>query len=343
MRRGHANPFAAMPDLSPGRAALDTARNPRYDSAVSDDHLIFDRRLLVQRRNRAATDAAAHDFLLARVAEDIAERLSAVRRQFPMVLNLGAHHGLIGRRLRQVPGVEQVVDMEHAGRLLAQCDGPRVQADEGALPFAAQSFNLVVSGLSLQFVNDLPGTLAQVRRILLPDGLMLAALLGGTTLHELRSSFLQAEAEVEGGASPRVAPFADVRDLGALLQRAEFALPVTDAETVTVTYANPIALLHELRAMGATNVLLARRKAPLRRDTLARAIEIYADRFGLAGGRIPATFEIITLTAWAPHESLQQPLAPGSAWRSVGEALGTAEQPAGEPAGPGKPDRTEQT
>lgn len=306
---------------------------------MSTDHLIFDRRLLVQRRNRVAAGASRHDFLLARVADDIVERLGTIKRRFPRVLNLGAHHGLLGRRLRQVPGIELVIDAEGAARLLEQCDGPRVQADEEALPFADQSFDLIVSGLALQFVNDLPGTLVQVRRALKPDGLLLAAMLGGATLNELRASLLLGEEEVEGGASPRVAPFADVRDLGALLQRAGFALPVVDADTVTVTYPDALALMRELRAMGGTNVLHARRKAPLRRATLARVIEIYGQRFGLANGRVPATFEIMTLTGWAPHESQQKPLRPGTASMRLAEALGTKEQPAGEKIGPRGPRR----
>jgi SAM-dependent methyltransferase len=300
---------------------------------VTAEPRIFDRHLLMLRRNRVAAGASAHDFLLARVADDLAERLSVIKRQFPLALNLGACHGLLSRRLRPLPGVGLMIDMEPARRLLAQCDGPKIQADEEALPFADQSLNLVVSGLSLQLVNDLPGVLIQVRRALKPDGLLLAALLGGATLNELRTALLLAEAEIEGGASPRVAPFADVRDLGALLQRAEFALPVADAETVTVTYAHPLALMRELRAMGASNALTARRKTPLRRATLLRAAEIYLDRFGLANGRVPATFEIITLTGWAPHASQQQPLAPGSAKHRLADALGTAEHPAGEAAG----------
>ncbi len=308
----------------------------RYDRAVTAEPLIFDRRLLIDRRNRAAAGAQAHDFLLARVADDFAERLSAIKRQFPLALNLGAYHGLLGRRLRGLPGIGLMIDMEPARAPLAQCEGPSVQADEEALPFADQSLNLVVSGLALHLVNDLPGVLIQIRRALKPDGLLLAALLGGATLHELRTSLLLAEEEVEGGASPRVAPFADVRDLGALLQRAQFALPVADAETLTVTYADAIALMRELRAMGASNALIDRRKRPLRRATLMRAAEIYADRFGLAGGRVPATFEIVTLTGWAPHESQQKPLTPGSARQRLAHALGTEERPAGERTGPGK-------
>ena len=297
---------------------------------MTADHDIFDRTLLVRRRDRVATDASRHEFLLAHVADDLVERLAAVQRRFPIAVNLGAHHGLLGRRLRRVPGVEMVIDAEPSARLLAQCDRPRVQADEEALPFRDQSLDLVAAGLSLHLVNDLPGALVQIRRALKPDGLFLAALLGGNTLTELRTALLAAEEELEGGASPRVAPFADVQDLGALLQRARFALPVVDADTLTVSYADPLALMRELRAMGAANALIARRRAPLRRATLMRALAVYRDRFALANGRVPATFEIITLTAWAPHASQQQPLQPGTAKMRLADALGTVEQPAGD-------------
>jgi SAM-dependent methyltransferase len=301
---------------------------------MAADHDIFDRALLVRRRDRVAAGAAAHEFLLARVADDLVERLGAVQRRFPVALDLGAYHGLVGRRLRQVPGVEMVVDAEPSARLLAQCDGPRVRASEEALPFRDQSLDLVVSGLALHLVNDLPGALVQVRRALKPDGLFLAALLGGNTLGELRTAVLAAEEELEGGASPRVAPFADVPNLGALLQRARFALPVVDADTVTVTYADPLALMREIRAMGAANALRSRRRMPLRRATLMRALAIYQQRFGLPNGRVPATFEIITLTAWAPHESQQQPLRPGTAKVRLADALGTVEQSAGDAVPP---------
>jgi SAM-dependent methyltransferase len=306
---------------------------------VTSDHHIFDRGLLVRRQDRSAPEAAAHEFLLARVADDFAERLSAIQRHFPVVLDLGAYHGLVGRRLRDVPGVEMVIAAEVAPRLLAQCEPPRVRADAEALPFRDRSLDLVASGLSLHLVNDLPGALVQIRRALKPDGLLLAALLGGDTLIELRNAFLAAEEEVEGGASPRVAPFADVADLGGLLQRAKFALPVVDADRITVTYPDALALMRELRAMGAANALAARRRTPLRRGTLQRVVEIYQERFGLPGGRVPATFEIVTLTAWAPHESQQQPLRPGSAKARLADALGTTEQPAGDTAGPLPPRR----
>ena len=248
-------------------------------------------------------------------------------------MNLGAYHGVVSRRLRDLGTIDFLIDIERSERLLARCDGPRVLGDEEWLPFRPGSLDLVVSGLALQFVNDLPGSLIQIRRALKPDGLMLAALLGGRTLHELREALTEAEIEVEGGASPRVAPFADIRDLGGLLQRAEFALPVADADTMTVAYDTALALMHELRGMGAANALSERRRRPLRRATLLRAVEIYAQRHAGKNGRIPATFEVITLTGWAPHDTQQKALAPGSATTRLADALGTTEQPAGDKAG----------
>ena len=203
-------------------------------------------------------------------------------------------------------------------------------ADEEALPFGDASLDLVVSALALQFVNDLPGTLVQIRRALKPDGLFLAALIGGDTLTELRQAFAAAEAEIEDGISPHVAPFADLRELGTLLQRAGFALPVTDIDRLTVRYASPFALMHDLRRMGASNALVERRRAPLRRATLMRMAEIYAEKFADADGRIRATFEIVWLSGWAPHASQQQPLKPGSAQHRLADALGTHEISAGE-------------
>jgi SAM-dependent methyltransferase len=208
-----------------------------------------------------------------------------------------------------------------------------VIADEEALPFGDATLDLVVSVLALQFVNDLPGTLVQIRRALQPDGLFLAALLGGETLTELRQAFAVAEAEVEGGVSPRVAPFADLRDLGALLQRAGLALPVTDVDRLTVRYRTPFDLMHDLRRMGATNALAERRRTPLRRRTLLRMAEVYAERFADPDGRLRATFEVVWLSGWAPHASQQQPLRPGSARARLADALGTIEIPAGEKAG----------
>ena len=207
---------------------------------------------------------------------------------------------------------------------------PVVVTDDERLPFREASLDLVVSGLALQFVNDLPGALVQIRRALKPDGLFLAALAGGDTLTELRQAFAIAEAEVEGGVSPRVAPFADVRAMGALLQRAGFALPVVDIDRVVARYDSPLRLMHDLRRMGATNVMAERRRGVLRRQTLARLMDVYAERFADPDGRLRASFDIIWLSGWAPHESQQQPLRPGSARMRLADALGTREVSAGE-------------
>lgn len=298
---------------------------------------VFDRKVLARRRARAADGAAEHDFLLQRVAEDLADRLAIVQRTFGLGVNIGAHHGVLSSVLRGLPNVGEIIDADGVWALLRRGEPGRLRilADEEALPFADASLDLVVSGLSLQHVNDLPGTFVQVRRALRPDGLFLAAMLGGRTLEELRAAWLAAEAEVTGGSSPRVAPFADVRDLGSLLQRAGFALPVVDADVVRVTYANPLALMADVKAMGGSNALQERRRVPVSRSLLMRAAEIYATRFasGDGEGRVEATFEILTLTAWAPHESQQKPLKPGSAAMRLADALGTIERPAGDKAG----------
>ncbi|MCB1521913.1 MAG: methyltransferase domain-containing protein [Hyphomicrobiaceae bacterium] len=293
----------------------------------------FDRALLRSRRRRVAGAADQADFLLHRVGEDLADRLSIIKRAFPVAANIGAHHGVLSRRLRQVETVGMIVDVEAVDALANQCDGPLVIADEEALPFAAASLDLAVSALSLQLVNDLPGTLAQIRQALKPDGLLLAALLGGATLGELGEAWLIAEEEITGGASPRVAPAIDLRDLGGLLQRAGFALPVVDSERVTVAYASPLALMREIKAMGASNMLTQRRRAPVRRDVLARAAQIYEQRHARGDGRVLATFEIMTITAWAPDASQQKPLKPGSAAVRLAAALGTDELPTGEKPG----------
>jgi SAM-dependent methyltransferase len=296
-------------------------------------HLIFDRHLLRARRARAA-GLGPSTFLIERVAEDLSDRLATVLRRFDRALDLGTPSDALRRVLAASGKVGTLIAAEPLLRASTLTSAGTavmaVAADEEALPFADGSLDLVVSGLALQFVNDLPGTLAQIRRALKPDGLLLAALLGGDTLTELRQAFAAAEAEVEGGISPRVAPFADVREMGALLQRAGFALPVTDVDRVTVRYASPLALMHDLRRMGATNALTERRRRPLRRATLRRLADIYAGRFGDADGRIRATFEIVWLSGWAPHASQQQPLAPGSARMRLADALGTSEVAAGE-------------
>jgi SAM-dependent methyltransferase len=279
---------------------------------------IFDRNLLKQRRRRAARLGAA-DFLLKHVAQDMAERLSVVSRTFPQALDLGTPADTLRRVLASINTIGAIVEA-----------GTDTIADEDRLPVAQSSLDLVVSGLSLQFVNDLPGTLAQIRRALKPDGLFMAAMLGGDTLTELRHAFAEAETIVEGGVSPRVAPFADVRALGGLLQRVGFALPVIDSDRLTVRYDTPLALMHDLRRMGATNILRERRRAPLRRETLTQMMQIYADNYSDADRRVRATFEFVWLSGWAPHASQQQPLKPGSAKTRLADALGTREIGSGE-------------
>lgn len=297
---------------------------------MSESPLIFDRRLLRMRRGRARAATPA-TFLLERAAADLAERLAAVLRRFPLALDLGTPGNDVRAALA---GLDSVGAIVAANADSDSAHGPLfVVADEEALPFREGAFELVVSALSLQFVNDLPGALVQIRRALRPDGLFLAALLGGETLTELRQSFAAAESEVEGGASPRVAPFADLRDLGALLQRAGFALPVTDSDRLIVRYDSVFGLMQDLRRMGATNALAERRRRPLKRATLTRMAEIYAQRFADADGRVRATFEFLWLSGWAPHPSQQRPLRPGSAQARLAEALGTREHSAGEKAG----------
>jgi SAM-dependent methyltransferase len=262
------------------------------------------------------------------VADELGERLSVVLRQFDIAVDLGTPTDAVRRVLAASGKVGIVVATAHP-----DASALSVAVDEEALPFADGSLDLVVSALALQFVNDLPGTLIQVRRALKPDGLLLAALLGGDTLTELREAFAEAESEVEGGASPRVAPFADVRELGALLQRAGFALPVVDSDRLTVRYDSGLALMRDLRRMGATNILRERRRTPLRRTTLQKTLEIYARRFADADGRLRATFEIVWLSGWTPHESQQKPLKPGSAAQRLADALGAQEISTGEKAG----------
>jgi SAM-dependent methyltransferase len=297
---------------------------------MAESPMIFDRALLRRRRRRAAALGPV-TFLLDRVADDLAERLATVLRRFALAVDLGTPGDAVRNAL---------VRLDSVGRIAAadvMPDAARgeivVAADEEALPFGDATLDLVVSALALQFVNDLPGVLVQIRRALKPDGLFLAALIGGETLTELRQSFAEAESDVEGGVSPRVAPFADLRDLGALLQRAGFALPVTDVDRVTVRYDSVFGLMHDLRRMGATNALLARRRTPLKRATLQHMAEIYAQRFADDDGKVRATFEIVWLSGWAPHPDQQQPLKPGSAKARLADALGTREISTGEKAG----------
>jgi SAM-dependent methyltransferase len=296
---------------------------------MSENHQLFDRGLLRRRRSRFAHELPQHEFLLSHVAAEIADRIGAVLREFPRALDLGAYHGMLGRAVAALPSVGEMIYAESAPALAALCPRPSVVCDEDLLPFKDESFNLVVSGLALHRVNDLPGALVQIRRALRPDGLFMGAALGSRSLHELRYALLEAEAEEEGGASPRIAPFADVREYGALLQRAGLALPVSDADLLTVTYPTPRDLMREIRAMGGGNVLAARRKGSLSRRTLERAEAIYRTRHATPDGRVMASFEIVYLMGWAPHASQQNPAAPGSATMRLADALGTTEHAAG--------------
>jgi SAM-dependent methyltransferase len=296
---------------------------------MAQSPILFDRDLLRARRARAAALGPA-TFLLDRVAAELSERLSVVLRKFELAVDLGTPGVVVRDALESDVGMLIAVDAQPEPR--GERASFTVAADLEALPLRDGVFDLAVSALALQFVNDLPGTLTQIRRALKADGLFLAALIGGQSLGELRESFAEAEAEIEGGASPRVAPFVDVRELGALLQRAGFALPVTDIDRLTVRYASPLALMHDLRRMGATNVLAERRRLPLRRATLRRMMEIYGERFADADGRVRATFEIVWLSGWAPHEGQQKPLAPGSAKMRLADVLGAREISAGEKA-----------
>jgi SAM-dependent methyltransferase len=268
--------------------------------------MLFDRALLRARQRRARKLGAA-EFLLDRVAEDMEERLHAVLRDFSGVADVWTPGDILRGPIRARFKTSTHLGLEDS-------------LDE-VLPFQPGSLDLVISALAFQFVNDLPGVLAQIRRALRPDGLLLAAMVGGDTLTELRQCFAAAEAECEGGVSPRVAPFADLRDVGGLLQRAGFALPVTDLDHIVVRYDNAVALMVDLRRMGATNILVERRRTPTRRATLLRMAQIYAERFADPDGRIRATYDVIWLSGWAPHESQPKPLRPGSAKASLEAAV----------------------
>ena len=285
---------------------------------------VFDPDIMAARKRRALAIAElGADFLMRNAAEDLADRLATVERSFgdsaaiysqtPAAAAVLAASGKAGQTLR----IE-------ADAALLDGQGPGVVAPGEALPVEPASLDLAVSLYGLHEVNDLPGLLVQVRRALRPDGLFLGCMAGAGTLAELREALLAAETELSGGASPRVFPFADVRDVGALLQRAGFALPVADIETVTVRYDSMFALMRDLRAMGATNSLLARSRRPASRALFLRAAEIYAERFSDPDGRVRATFSTIWVSGWAPHESQRKPLKPGSATMPLAQALDEA-------------------
>lgn len=298
---------------------------------------VFDRGVLRRRRDRAAAGLAQHDGLFREIAERVADRLDDVRRDFPRALDLGCHTGTLSRLLGGRGRIEWLVqcDLSPAMAKAAAADGrPALAADEEWLPFAPGSFDLIVSVLSLHWTNDLPGALIQIRKALKADGLFLGAMLGGQTLHELRLALMQAELAEEQGASPRVSPFADLRDVGGLLQRAGFALPVVDRDIVTLTFPGALEVMAALRAMGESNATRARRRSPTRRATLMRAAAIYQEMFGTGREGLPVTFEILYMTAWAPHASQPRALSPGGAGHRLADILDSEEVPAGDKARP---------
>ena len=295
--------------------------------------LLFDRALHRTRLDRAAPDYANADFLKRRAALDVVMRLETILRRFPVAVDLGSRNGAFAQALSQsdaATNIDVLFQTDLSARMLAGRSGARVAADEERLPFGDDTLDLAVSTLALHWTNDLVGALIQIRRALRPDGLFIGAMFGGATLTELRQVLLQAEDEISGGASFRVSPFADAIDAAGLLQRAGFALPVADVDRVKVRYGHPLELLRDLRRMGETSVLLDRSRKPLSRRVLLRAMELYVERFAEADGRVPATFEIVAVTGWAPHDSQQKPLRPGSAKMRLADALGAQEQSAGE-------------
>lgn len=279
---------------------------------------IFDRRVVRQHRDRAATGYDEFSFLKDEIADRMVERLEEVNRDFNVVLDLGAHKGVLGHRVKH----DLLVSADLSQNMVSQCAGHRLVCDDETLPFKAASFDLIVSNLAMHWVNDLPGAMLQANRALKPDGLFLASIFGGETLKELRQSLMLAENEINSGVSPRVSPFADVRDVGALLQRAEFALPVADSDLITVSYEHPLKLMHDLRGMAESNAVFARHKAFTSKAVMLRAAEIYTETYAGADGRVPATFQIVYMTGWRSHESQQKPMKPGSAKMRLADALG---------------------
>lgn len=296
---------------------------------------IFDTALLQQRKRRAwlaGQRPSARDggFLLNQTMQDVRERLDAVERTFDQALDISDDDGRVAQLMADSPRVEAMTRLASSLGHATKSSIPTTIGRQDHLPAGSASLNLITSVLGLQWVNDVPGTLVQIRRALKPDGLFLGALIGGNTLHELRDVLAREEHEATGGASPKVAPFVDVRDFGSLLQRAGFALPVTDADSFTVRYGNLFVLMADLRAMAATNPLLHRSRKPWTRARAVRAAQLYAEHYADPDGRIRATFQIISFSGWAPSEIQQKPLRPGSAKARLADALGTHERPTGE-------------
>ncbi|MGL1921351.1 MAG: methyltransferase domain-containing protein [Hyphomicrobiales bacterium] len=281
---------------------------------------IINRQLLLKRRSQKRVSSpqalADNQFLLQNAELDLLDRLSLITREFENSVHIGGYNGSFVKLLKAHNVAQNIYNIESTPT------EANIIADDEILPLKAQSVNLITSSLSLQFINDLPGLLAQIKRSLKPDGLFAANLIGGASLHELRESLLIAETELTGGATPRVLPFADVQQMGSLLQRAGFALPVVDMDSLTVRYDHIFDLIKDLRAMGATNCLHhANQNKPLTRSIVARAAEIYQEKFSHSDGRITAQFDILNIIGWSPHESQQKPLKPGSAENNLADFL----------------------
>jgi SAM-dependent methyltransferase len=299
-----------------------------------DTRTVFDRALVRRRRERAVLGGDQSGFLFAEVAIRLADRLTDVTRGFAVGVDLGSRGGHMARAALATGRVERLYATDASPALAGLLPVPAAAADEEALPFADASLDLVISSLALHWVNDLPGTLVQVRRALKPDGLFLAALFGGETLWQLREVLMEAELAVMGGVSARVSPMADLRDAAGLLQRAGFALPVADRDPISVSYENAWALMRDLSRMGESNAIRLRAPGPLSRAVLAEAGRLYRERHAFSGGRVRASFEILYISGWAPSATQQKPLRPGQATTRLADALGVEERPAGDIAIP---------
>jgi SAM-dependent methyltransferase len=279
---------------------------------------IFNRKLLIQHRERAAADVHSVDFLFKEAAKNLADNLLDIKRDFPKVLNLSSHSGAMAGYLQQ----DFIIHQDLSAKMLDHVSGMKICGDEELIPIKEESLDLIISCLGLHWVNDLPGSFIQIKRSLKPDGMFMAAIFGGETLNELRTAFTKAEIQITGGLSPRISPFPDIKDIGALLQRAGFALPVVDMDRITVNYPDAFTLMKELRKMGESNILFKRSKIFSSKALMMEVVKNYQEIFANEQGRIPATFDILYISGWAPHESQQKPLKPGSATMNLADALG---------------------
>jgi SAM-dependent methyltransferase len=285
---------------------------------MTNSVFVFDRNIVRQNRNRCAPKLEQHGFLIDWTLNQIQSRLGDVKKEFPTALQIGCRSS---KNLKNQFGVENLYSLDLAENL-----NPDIQADEEFLPFAKDSFNLIYSPLNLHTTNDLPGVLSQINHVLKEDGLFIAGILGGETLFELRDSMTRIELEISGGQSPHIAPFADMQQMGSLMQRAGFNLPVIDSEKITVTYDNVLKLMEDIRNMGEGNALIERKKTFSNYDYFGRVIQDYAAHHSENDGRVKATFEVIFIAGWAPHENQQKPLQPGSATNRMADALESNEE-----------------